>query len=138
MRHILFVVVWVLGCATGAAADSIEEAKSAYDRGDYPVAVSLFSPLAEQGLAPAQFNLGVMYRHGEGVPQDIQEAVKWYLKSAEQGYAPAQFNLGVMYRHGEGVPQDAREAVKWYRRAAEQGHAWAQNNLGVMYEVGQG
>ena len=64
MRHILFAVVWVLACATVAAADSIEEAKSAYDRGDYPVAVRLFRPLAEQGLAPAQFNLGVMYRHG--------------------------------------------------------------------------
>jgi TPR repeat protein len=79
-----------------------------------------------------------MYRHGQGVPQDYAEAVKWYRLAAEQGNASAQSNLGVMYRLGRGVPQDNAEAVKWYRRAAEQGNAKAQSNLGVMYGLGQG
>ena len=122
MRRFLFAVFLVVACATGAAADSFEDGRSAYERGDYAQAMNLLRPLAAQGDARAQFNLGVMYRHGEGVPQDAQEAVTWYRKAAEQGYAPAQYNLGVMYRHGQGVPQDAQEAVKWYRRAAEQGH----------------
>ena len=135
MRHILLAVFLVVACA---AAASIEEAKSAYDRGDYTQAAGLFAPLAEQGVAAAQFKLGVMYRYGEGVPKEVQEAVKWYRKAAEQGHAAAQFNLGVMYRHGQGVSQDYQEALKWYCKAAEQGHAAAQNNLGVMYEVGQG
>jgi TPR repeat protein len=57
--------------------------------------VKIMQELAEQGDAEAQFNLGVMYANGEGVPKDDVEAVKWYRKSAEQGYALAQFNLGV-------------------------------------------
>jgi hypothetical protein len=98
----------------------------------------LWRPLAEQGVALAQNNLGVMYAKGRGVPQDDAEAVKWYRLAAEQGNADAQYNLGVMYEKGEGVPQDYAEAVKWYRLAAEQGQALAQNNLGVMYARGEG
>jgi len=95
-------------------------------------------PLAEQGYAEAQNNLGMMYYFGDGVPQDYQEAVKWYRKAAEQGQAEAQYNLGVLYDQGKGVPQDSQEAVKWYRRAAEQGYAGAQGALGYMYAEGKG
>jgi TPR repeat protein len=84
MRYILFAVFWVVACAAVAAAASIDEAKSAYDRGDYTEAARLFAPLAEQGITAAQFNLGVMYRYGEGVPQDTQEAVKWYRKAGSR------------------------------------------------------
>jgi TPR repeat protein len=138
MRRFLFLVFLVVACATGAAAGSFEDGLSAYERGDYVQAMNHWQPLAAQGDAAAQFNLGLMYRHGQGVPQDFREALKWYRKAAEQGHVWAQFNLGVMYRHGQGAPQNAQEAVKWYRKAAEQGSAWAQNNLGMMYEVGQG
>ncbi len=42
----------------------------AWGRGDYDRAVQEFRPLAEQGHASAQFNLGVMYDKGHGAPQD--------------------------------------------------------------------
>jgi uncharacterized protein len=89
-------------------------------------------------VARAQFNLGVMYTKGEGVPPDPTEALKWYRLAAAQGVARAQFNLGVMYTKGEGAPQDFTEALKWYRLAAAQGDADAQFNLGVMYSYGHG
>lgn len=115
-----------------------DEGLAAYKRGDYATAIKEWRPLAEAGDASAQYNLGVMYETGRGVPQDDQEAVKWYRKAAEQGDASAQHNLGLMYDNGQGVPQDYREALKWYRKAAEQGNAGAQNNLGVMYANGRG
>jgi TPR repeat protein len=93
---------------------------------------------AEKGYAPAQFNLGVMYTVGRGVPKDAVEAVKWLRKAAVQGNAPAQYNLGLMYANGDGVPKDAVEAVKWLRKAAEQGYVFAQFNLGVIYANGDG
>jgi TPR repeat protein len=104
----------------------------------YVAAVDYYRMEADQGHAAAQFNLGVIYDHGRGVPQDDTEALKWYRLAAAQGYAAAQYNLGVMYANGRGVPQDDTEALKWYRLAAEQGYADAQNNLGFMNEVGRG
>ena len=75
--------------------------------------------LAEQGDSFVQAQLGWMYLHGEGVPQDYEKAVFWTRKSAEQGYDLAQFNLGVMYEDGMGVTQDDEKAVQWYQKAAE-------------------
>ena len=94
--------------------------------------------LANQGNASAQVNLGVMYRNGQGVPQDDVQAVKWTRLAADQGNASAQVNLGLMYRNGQGVPQDDAQAVKWYRLAADQGYKPAQLALGLMYENGRG
>ena len=76
MRRVFFAVFLVVACATGAAADSFEDGFSAYDRGDDAQAMKLWRPLAAQGHAWAQHNLGVMYDEGQGVPQDDQEAVK--------------------------------------------------------------
>jgi TPR repeat protein len=93
---------------------------------------------AQRGDAGAQFNLGQMYRNGQGVAQDYKEGVKWYRLAAAQGDAEAQLNLGGMYIDGWGVAKDDKEAVRWYRLAAAQGLALAQYNLGTMYDEGQG
>jgi hypothetical protein len=76
--------------ATLSLPAPFEEATAAMRRADYVTALRLLRPLAEQGYAPAQFDLGVMYTLGHGV-FDYAEAVRWYRKAAEQGYAPAQW-----------------------------------------------
>jgi len=138
MRHFLFTVFLVVACTTVAGAGSYEDAVSAHERGDFILADRLFRSLAEQGNTRAQFSLGWMYANGEGVPQDDQEALKWYRRAAEQGDARAQGYLGLMYYEGQGVPQDNQEALKWWGKAAEQGDGEAQVNLGVMYDEGRG
>ena len=69
-------------------------------------------------LAAAQYNLGLRYASGEGVPQDDDEAMRWFCLAAEQGYAAAQYNLGVTYATGEGVPQDRVAVYMWLSLAA--------------------
>ncbi len=123
---------------TAPAGAGWYEGVAAYDRGDYATALREWRPLAEQGDAKAQFNLGVMYYNGQGVPKEYAEAVKWYRKSAEQGDANAQYSLGQLYRKGQGAPQDYAKAMKWFRKAADQGDAESQYNLGVMYDEGLG
>jgi uncharacterized membrane protein YhaH (DUF805 family) len=51
---------------------------------------------ANAGDADAQYNLGVAYSQGQGVPQDDVEAEKWFRQAAEQGHAAAQYILGLM------------------------------------------
>ena len=128
----------LLGSVGVSFSADFQKGVTAYDSGDYATALREWTPLAEQGLADAQYNLGQMYAEGKGVSQNHKSAVKWYRLSAEQGNADAQFNLGLMYRKGQGVPQDDRTAVKWYRLSAEQGNDSAQTELGFMYEEGKG
>ncbi len=130
---LLFLFV---GCSSENAR--FEEGLAAYERGDYETALQEFKPLAEKGHAGAQFNLGVMYDEGHGVPKDYVEAFKSYKKAAEQGHGKAQHNLGFMYFMGKGVTQDYVEAFKWFKKAAEKGYAMAQHILGYMYFMGKG
>ena len=43
----------------------------------FPTEIEELRLAAEQGVASAQGNLGVMYDNGEGVPQDYVQAHKW-------------------------------------------------------------
>lgn len=94
---------------------------AAYKRGDYATALREWRPFAEQGYVDAQYNLGVMYAGGKGVPRDEAEAARWFRLAAEQGHAGAQSDLAASYRNGWGIPKDYVKAVIWYRKAAEQG-----------------
>jgi len=87
---------------------------------------------ANQGDAFAQFNLGVMYENGEGVPENDAEAVKWYRKAADQGLADAQFNLGLMYENGEGVPENSIRAYVWWSMAKTQGNEKSASNIDIL------
>jgi uncharacterized protein len=96
---------------------------------------------AEQGDVTAQWQLGSMYYHGDGVPESYAEAGKWFRKAAEKGDPWAQLTLGRIYQEGRGVQKDYAEAMKWRLRAAEQGHALAQvaqYSVGNMYYFGEG
>lgn len=93
---------------------------------------------AERGDPTAQYLLGSLYEHGQGVPQSLQEAIKWYRKAAEQGNPDAQFSLALACMFGQGTPQSYEDAVVWFSKAAEQGNPAAQFNLGVAYAGGTG
>ena len=88
---------------------------------------------ANGGNAKAQYNLGLMYANGQGVPQDYAVAVEWFRKAAEQGLAVAQSNLGLMYAKGQGVLQHNAVAHKWLNLAASRFPAsgWNQRDSAV-------
>ncbi|HEY6023801.1 MAG TPA: tetratricopeptide repeat protein, partial [Pseudolabrys sp.] len=121
LRAALITSLVLVAIAGAAGAGPLEDALAARDRGDDATALRLIRPLADQGNAEAQYNLGVMYVAGKGVPRNGEEAAKWFRLAGDQGYAPAQYNLGVMHGSGLGVPQNFGEAAKWYRLAADQG-----------------
>jgi TPR repeat protein len=84
LRAILLAFALTLSAAP-VAADPFEDASAAFNRGDYETAARLFHPLAEQGDAAAQYNLGVMYGKGQGVPRDDVLAYMWFNLAAAQG-----------------------------------------------------
>src|SRR5208282_724350 len=96
-RATLTASLMLVAIAGAAVAGPLEDGEAAYQRGDFATALGLLRPLAGQGNADAQYDLGAMYRDGKGVPQDYAEAVKWWRKAADQGNAHAQGGLGGFY-----------------------------------------
>ncbi len=124
--------------ASFASADPASDGVKAHGRKDYSTAMRILRPLADQGSPIAQFYVGVMYEWGQGVPQNGDEAAKWFRKAAEQGHAVSQASLGLMYFAGNGVARSYAEAARWWLRAAKQGDASAQVGLGTIYKEGYG
>ena len=133
-RTVFAGMALALSIVAPVTAASLEDAVAAYRRADYATAFQVYHSLADQGLAVAQFNLGLMYANGQGVSRDETEAMKWYRLAADQGRSDAQYQLG----HWSYQQNNYAEAAKWFRLAAEQGRPDAQSNLGVMYAEGEG
>jgi TPR repeat protein len=124
----------LLGSAGVSVSQDFQVGLDAARKGDYATALREWTPLAEQGDAGAQYNLGLMYGNGDGVPQDDKNAMKWYTLAAEQGHASAQTSLGVVYANGYGVQQDYVYAHMWFNIAASSGEQNAPENRDLVAE----
>lgn len=124
-RSVTLALVIAVSSGPALMAQDFGKGLAAADAGDFVTALNEWKPLAEQGFASAQFNLGIMYNNGQGVLQDYREAMKWYRPAAEQGHASAQYNLGVSYYYGEGIVKDNLKAHMWFNIAASNGAAEA-------------
>ncbi len=109
-----------------------------YSAGDFAAAFTWCQRAAHSNLPWAQYNLGLMFRKGEGVPQSDTEAAHWYRRAALQDFPEAQQKLADLYTFGHGVPLNLKQAAIWYRRAADNGNAEAQFQLAHLYATGQG
>ena len=136
MKRLAITLCLAISLAIGSFgvgwSGDFQKGPDAYEKGDYAIAFREWKPLADQGDASAQHNLGVMYDEGYGVLQDHKAAVKWYTLAAEQGDAPAQANLGYMYETGNGVLQDYVKAHMWYNICASNGDEVGGKNRDII------
>jgi len=80
-------------------------------------------PLADEGDADAQYNIGWMYLNGYGLRVNDSLALNWWEKSSQQGHSDANFSIGMLYSLGEGdVSKNSTKAVDYYLLAAREGH----------------
>lgn len=99
---------------TGTAA----EGWHAFDMGDYKTALAIWQPLAQQGDANLQVLVGSLYDYGQGVKQDKQQALQWYLMAAEKGLGRAQFAAGSLLVKS-GKQRNLVEGYKWLTIAGD-------------------
>jgi uncharacterized protein len=136
----LAAVLAALFLVAGAEADAgtYEEGERAYWDHNYPTALQLLKPLADQGDTRAERMIAFMYLNGFGIQQDKALAMNWMLRAAVNGNAQAETSAGHAYFDGWAMNPDLTRAAKWFRRAADQGDADGQAELGAMYENGFG
>ena len=103
---------------SGTTADALREAARVYLQGDYATALSLWRPLADQGDAMAQTNIGIMYAKGQGVPQDFVRAYMWLNIAAAYGNNEAARYRDIVGSHmtQPQISEAQRLAEKWTRR----------------------
>jgi len=103
-----------------------------------PIAGPKLRASALKGDPAAAYEIGVRYAEGKGVPQNLDEAAKWFDRAAQAGIIPATFRLGTFYEKGLGVKKDTDLARRYYTQAADRGNAKAMHNLAVLDADGGG
>ncbi|HEY6048865.1 MAG TPA: SPOR domain-containing protein [Sphingomicrobium sp.] len=132
-RHLLLAAL-LLTASAPLSAQSVKAGIEAWQRSDYVGAVAIWRPLAEQGDADAEFNLGQAYRLGRGVPTSLSAAQTWFERAANQGHIDAQTTLGLLlFQNG-----DQAEGLKWLKAAAVQGEPRALLVYGTALYNGDG
>ncbi len=91
---------------------------------------------AAAGNPAAEYEIGVRFSEGRGVPANLELAVQWFDRAAKQGLAPALYRLGSHYEKGQGVKKDLDKARQLYLQGADKGNAKAIHNLAVLYAEG--
>ncbi|CDZ76966.1 Putative beta-lactamase HcpC precursor [Legionella massiliensis] len=103
---------------------------------DYAKAVDSYQLAAQQNDATGQFDLGLMYAEGKGMPVNYPKAIEYFTKAADQGYSEAETQLAELYFNGQGVGRDQQKALQLYRKSANTGDAHALYQLGLLSETG--
>ena len=85
----LGVLLTVAALGSAAAAPTLRQGVAAMARQDYAAAVAILSPLAQngdpaaqaadQGHSGAQYELGLLYDKGQGLPVNVIQAEKWLI-----------------------------------------------------------
>lgn len=130
-----FVIAFVffVSVTTNIKAAELEDAVEAMRSGDFAVAYCIMYPLAEDGDADAQYNIGWMYLNGYGLRVNDSLALQWWKQASEQGHVDAGFSIGMLYSLGEGkVGKDLNLAIDYYLLAATKGQEDAISLLKSM------
>jgi len=123
MKAFIFSIIFLtVSLSTVVTASNLEDAVEAMRTGNFAEAYCIMRPLAEDGDADAQYNIGWMYLNGYGLRVNDSLALDWWEKASSQGHTDANFSIGMLYSLGEGdVPKDSSKAIDYYLLAAKQG-----------------
>ncbi len=101
--------------------EALHRAIDHLERKEFIDAYEILMPMALQGDAEAQFQIGWMYRYGQGLPQNACLATVWHDKAARQGHGRAQHSMAFSYFSRDGLMRDYELAYRWLRQAIRNG-----------------
>ena len=113
--------------------DAMTGLNAAGNEAETGLAIEKLEQAAMLGHPPAQLQLGELYKTGQGVDQDLEQARVWFRRAANGGNVLAMHRVGVMTARGEGGSANTPEAVNWFEQAANRGLVDSQYNLGAIY-----
>jgi hypothetical protein len=118
MNARLMAILMVIGCLGAPAWAQVD-----------PGLILEVQRRAEAGEVEAQFNLGLMHLHGEGVEDDPVAGANWLLRAANRGHNGASYTVALLYLQGHGVAEDWIEAHAWMSVALQGGLDIAAHHL---------
>ena len=110
----------------------------ALEKGRYEIALEYLGVAATNQNSDAQYTLGLIFRSGLGVEQNLKTALRWFEASAKNNHPEGQFISSWMYGKGIGTSVDSKKSFDLMLRAAENNITQARVQIAWMYANGNG
>lgn len=116
----------------------LERGKRFVRVGQIEAAFLVWRAAADQGYAPAAFELGTVFDPINPLPHSpfqlkAERAAGYYETAAKAGVVPAMTRLGILYARGAvDFPADKAKAREWLKQAADKGDADAKKALDAL------
>ena len=94
------------------------------------VVISFLMFLSFENIASAQYIVGMIYREGKIINQDINESMRYLLHAAQQKHKDAIYQLGMIHLS---YFDDIKKSIHYFFRAAKLNHTDAQYQLGMIF-----
>lgn len=118
---LIALATFITTISFGQTAEELNKRSKIFlERQDFKNAVPLLKQAAEKSNTEAQYNYGICYQKGIGVPQNDSIANAWFLKAALLGWKDAQYKMALSYGTGRGVEKNDRQSFYWSLKCAEQ------------------
>lgn len=134
--RVLFFCLALIFCQFATitqSQDDLAAGLNAFELKENERARDLLQPLAEAGVAEAQYHLALLY-YSHRLPHDREKHRYWLTRAAEQEYLPAMETLGDDYWACNPAEKDMNKAVEWLEKAAGKGSGEAMYRLGFLRE----
>lgn len=135
IRHLTLIVIAAMVLA---GCSEYQNARRAYEVGNFTEALQMLEKLAKEGDSRAQYEVALMYLQGIGTTVDPMMGGKWMLAAANNGNTTAMVEIGGRHEAGVNAEKNPIVAFTWFRRAAIAGDAIGKYKLAMMYETGEG
>ena len=122
----LLLAVIFVGCSKNDGKTTSEKAQTRN------ILQTLWHEATDQFDPDATYKKGQKYEYGDGVPQSVNEAVKWYKKSYHLGNAKAGIALALIYKTDSNLRNEV-EAGIILKKLSEEGNQDAKR----LYESHQ-
>ncbi|MBV8658794.1 MAG: sel1 repeat family protein [Burkholderiales bacterium] len=134
-RAILLGLLFTM--CSNAKADYEAGQKAAINH-NWPKAVEEYTASAQDGDVRAEYQLGLLYLHGVGVPRDDQKSQEWLGKATARGSVDAEKALASIYYSGRGAKRSYPKAFQYYKLCATQGEPFCLQQIATYLEYGYG
>lgn len=106
---------------------------------DKTKALQYYKKAFDLGEISSGYYIGKMYRDGDGIPRDMNQACSWFTWAASLNHAESAYEMAWFYREklqGTSLSSDLEKMMDYYTKAAELKHRSAQAELGSIYFSG--
>lgn len=123
----LVVVIVIAVASFFGVPMMVDKASVDLKAGRFEAAQRILSPLAHLGVSTAQYLMGHSYAFGEGVPENVDQALYWFRRAnmegctrLDPGLVAAHFVAKQLAELSE--PENAERAARWKALAATSGY----------------